>query len=341
MKPNLHHDHPEVVVWEMTRACRLACVHCRAKAGPRRDPFELSTREARSLIDELAEFHPRYLILSGGDPCRREDLEELIAHAARKGLRTALSPAAAPDFLVTDLRRLKDAGLACLSLSVDGPDPASHNAFRGISRAWEWTMRAAAKADSAGIPFQINTTISTRNLDRFDEMVDVVRALNPAAWTLFLIVPTGRCRPDLLPSPNEVEDLLVKAFEASKTLPFPVKTTEAPQYRRIALQHGSTNGHRPMSTVNDGRGFVFISHRGDVAPSGFLPLPAGNVRSSWLLPIYRTAPLFRALRNPDGLRGKCGRCEYRSLCGGSRARAYAVTGDLLAEEPLCPFQPGQ
>ncbi len=335
-------DRPVVIVWEMTRSCRLACRHCRATAQPERDPRELNTYESKRLIDEVAEIQPRYFILSGGDPSRRSDLLELSAYATGLGLRVALSPGATPDYLKLDPSALSDAGIRRLSFSLDGAAEETHNRFRGVSRAWEWTMRAMRGAREAGLRFQINSTITADTLCEFDDLARLVSELQPAGWTIFLLVPTGRGRTTALPTAEDTEALFLKLRTLSRSVPFPISTTEGQHYRRVILQQAAREGSaiRPrVSGVSDGRGFVFVSHTGEVCPSGFLPLPAGSVRRKKLLGIYREAPLFRALRNPASLKGKCGRCEFRTICGGSRARAFAVTGDPFAEEPLCSYQP--
>jgi len=243
--------------------------------------------------------------------------------------------------LALDFEALAEAGLACLSFSLDGATEETHNAFRGVKRAWEWTMQGIEATRKAGIPFQINTTITAQNYDEFDAMAALVESLKPSVWSIFMVVPTGRADAHQLPEPKKVEALLNKLCELSRRVPFAIKTTEAPQYRRIQLQQAERAGlDRPqVGGTNDGRGFVFVSHRGEVCPSGFLPVSAGNVRRLPLLQIYRESPLFRSLRNPTALKGKCGRCDYRTLCGGSRARAFALRGDPLAEEPLCTYQP--
>ncbi len=330
---------PVVVVWEMTRACRLACVHCRASAQPARSKFELSTREAKRLIEQVVEASPKLFILSGGDPSRREDLVELVSYAADRGLRVALSPSATPDFLSMNLDELRDAGVACMSFSLDGATEESHNRFRGVYRAWEWTMKGLEAARTAKIPVQINSTITSGNIREFDDMVKVVEKIDPAVWSIFMVVPTGRAQKDQLPAPDQVEELFHKLVALSRKVSFRIKTTEGPQYRRIALQEGCPDEMGSTLGINDGRGFVFVSHKGNVCPSGFLPLVAGNVRRTDLLDVYQNAPIFHQLRNPSLLKGKCGRCEFKTICGGSRARAFAMTGDYLAQEPLCPHQP--
>jgi radical SAM protein with 4Fe4S-binding SPASM domain len=335
-------DRPVVVVWEMTRACRLACVHCRAEARTRRDPAELTTEEGHRLIEQVAALSPWCFILSGGDPSRREDLIGLIEYAAERGVRVALSPGATPDFLKISPADLRGAGVGRLSFSLDGATEASHNRFRGVSRAWEWTMRGISGAKEAGLPFQINSTVTAETLEEFEELAAVVERLGPVAWTIFLLVPTGRGHDQCLPSAAAVERLFERLCELSRRVPFAISTTEGQHFRRVLLQNAARFPGAPaprVSGVNDARGFVFVSHRGEVCPSGFLPLVAGNVRRDPLIEIYREASLFRKLRNADELKGKCGRCEYRTVCGGSRARAFALTGDPFAEEPLCSYQP--
>lgn len=335
-------DRPVVVVWEMTRACRLACVHCRAEARTQRDPAELTTEEGRGLIEQVAAIEPWCFILSGGDPSRRDDLVELIEYAAGRGVRVALSPGATPDFLKISTSVLRGAGVRRLSFSLDGATEESHNCFRGVSRAWAWTMRGIAQAREAGLPFQINTTVTAKTLREFDDLGRLVESLAPAAWTIFLLVPTGRGQTQSLPAAAAVESLFERLCDLSRRVSFPISTTEGPHFRRVVLQNAAKAPGGPVprvSGVSDARGFVFISHRGEVLPSGFLPLVAGSIREHSLIEIYRNAPLFRKLRDPGALKGKCGRCEYRKVCGGSRARAFAMTGDPFAEEPLCLYQP--
>ena len=330
---------PAVVVWELTRACRLRCVHCRAESRPLRDPNELTTDEGRAMLDQIALANPALLILTGGDPSRREDLMVLIEHATGNGLRVAFSPSATPDFLALDFRALKEAGVQRVSVSLDGATKESHNSFRGVSRAWDWTSEAIGKLREVGLPFQINTTITRRNIEEFDAMCLKVKRLEPAGWTIFLVVPTGRAGLDELPGGEEVEELFKKLLRFSREVEFEIRTTEGQHYRRVVAQN--LDGGRPLPVpppVNDGKGFAFISHVGEICPSGFLPLVAGNVRIDGFLETYQNSEIFRALRDPGKLKGRCGRCEYRKICGGSRARAYGHSGDMLAEDPLCCFE---
>lgn len=334
----IDHDwsrHPAVVVWEMTRACRLACRHCRAVSRPWRDAGELAGSEVDRLLDQIAEAEPFLVILTGGDPSRREDLWDVMEGARARGLRVAFSPSATPDLLALDLDRLRELGICRVSLSLDGATPESHNRFRGVARAWSWTMEAAARLRRAGVGLQINSTVTASTIGEFDHLAAVVESLDPQGWTLFLVVPTGRAQMEELPRAEDVERLFEKLLELSRRVRFEIRTTEGPHYRRLLAQQGEDVAR----ATNDGKGFVFISHTGEVCPSGFLPLAGGNVRERPLLEIYRDSELFRRLRNPSLLEGRCGRCPFAALCGGSRARAYALTGNYLAEDPLCPYEP--
>jgi len=335
-------DRPFIVVWEVTRACSLACRHCRAEAIPSRHPLELNTEESFRLIEQVERCHPTLFIMTGGDPIRRLNLEALIRYATDRGLRVSLSPSATPAFARADLREFREAGVERISLSLDGASRETHDRFRGVTGTWNWTMEAIANAALAELPFQINTTFTRQNLGEFDEFVALLDEIRPVLWSVLQLVPTGRGKVDDLLTAEQMEDLFQRLARLSLTAPYDIKTTEGQHYRRVVLQQA--RGTRPAGTraplgINDGKGFVFISHIGNIQPSGFLPLTAGNVRKDELLEVYRDSPLFRELRNPSLLRGKCGRCEFNTLCGGSRARAYAMTGDYLAQEPLCVYQP--
>jgi radical SAM protein len=335
-------ERPFIVIWEVTRACALACRHCRASAELRRHPRELNTEESFRLIDQVARANPTLFVLTGGDPSLRPDLKELIAYASQRGLRVGLSPSATPEFLRADLDELKRLGVARISLSLDGATRESHDRFRGVPGTWNLTMEAITKAALAEIPVQINTTFTRQNLEEFDDFVGLLARIRPVLWSVFQLVPTGRGKTADLLSADEMEDLFVRLYRHSLEAPYDIKTTEGQHYRRVVLQQSrnpaALRARAPLG-INDGKGFVFISHLGDIQPSGFLPLTAGNVRTDELIDVYRDDPLFRLLREPDRLGGKCGRCEFRNICGGSRARAYATTGDFLAEEPLCNYQP--
>ena len=353
---------PFIVIWETTQACDLACLHCRASAVPRRDPRELSTDEAKDLIDAVRGFGRPLFVLTGGDPLKRPDTVELVRYAAAAGLRVAMTPSGTPLMTPAVLEALRDAGLSRLAVSLDGSSPEIHDRFRGGAGSWEWTVRMLEAARALGLSTQINSTISRHNVHDLEPLIALMERLGIALWSVFFIVPTGRARADDLATADEFESVFHRLYDLSKTAPFDIKTTAAPHYRRVILQRqraerrAGTRDEAPAPLtggvgfsladgvgrakgVNDGDGFVFVSHRGDIYPSGFLPVSAGNVRTHDLAEVYRTHELFRALRDRSRLGGKCGACEYRAVCGGSRARAYAMTGDWLAADPLCAYVP--
>jgi AdoMet-dependent heme synthase len=348
-------ERPYIAIWETTQACDLACLHCRACAQPKRHPLELSTDEGKRLIGQIAEMKVPVFVLTGGDPIKRPDLFELIEYATEIGVRVSMTPSATPLLTRDIIRRLKDCGLARLAVSLDGSNPEVHDAFRGMSGSFARTMEAIEWASEVGLPVQINTTFSRTNYEDFDAIAELIQPKKIALWSVFFLVPTGRGKLVELLSDEEFEDLFAKLYSLSKRAHFHIKTTEAQHYRRYVLQQqvkekptnsrltvpakvADTIGRAPRG-LNDGKGFVFISHTGEVYPSGFLPISGGNVRKQYLSEIYRDSPIFKQLRNPDELSGKCGACEFRHICGGSRARAFAVKGDPLAEEPCCTYRP--
>lgn len=346
---------PFIAIWEVTQACDLACVHCRASAQQDRDPLELSTEEGKGLIDQIAALRVPVFVLTGGDPIKRPDLFELIEHARRVGVRVSLTPSATPLLTREIVFRLKATGLARLAVSMDGASAATHDAFRGMSGSFARTLDAVRWANEAGLPVQINTTFSRRNIGEIDAIVALMEQLRITLWSVFFLVPTGRGKLADLLDAEEFEQVFAKLRHLSKTATFDIKTTEAQHYRRFLLQQrvlerqagtiteeqervADSIGRAPHG-LNDGKGFVFISHRGEVYPSGFLPLSAGSIRVQPLATIYRESPLFLDLRNPEKLEGKCGACEFKKICGGSRARAYALTGNPFGEEPCCSYIP--
>jgi radical SAM protein len=342
---------PFIVIWETTRACALACVHCRAEAIPHRDARELTTDEARTLIDSVRRFGdpPPLLVFTGGDPLRRPDLVDLVRHAAERGLSISLTPSATGAATIDRLVALRDAGLARLAVSLDGATAEAQDAFRGVRGSHRHTMRILDRARALGIPLQINTTVCRRTVGDLPALASQVADWNVALWALFFLVPVGRAVADQALDATEIEGILEWAATLAGRVPFGIKTTEAPHFHRVlARRHAAvleprvapaSIGRAPRA-VSDGNGFVFVDHVGNICPSGFLPLPVGNVRRDDLIAVYQNDPLFRALREPDLLGGRCGICEYRDRCGGSRARAYAATGDPLAEDPGCAWQPG-
>jgi len=350
---------PFIVIWETTQACDLACVHCRACAQPVRSALELSTEEAKGLVDEVAALEAPVFVLTGGDPLKRSDILELVKYASTHGVRISLTPSATPLLTPDTISKLKDCGLARLAISLDGPTAEIHDAFRRVPGSYDWTLQAVRCARAIGLPVQINTTITRHNLQHMDAVVALLERLNIVLWSVFFLVPTGRGSAVDLISADEFEQLFEKLYETSRRVKFDIKSTEAQHYRRFLLQRRTEerrkgNGNsvptmlgtstpdgigRAPRGINDGKGFVFVSHVGEVFPSGFLPISAGNVRKQSLSELYRHSPLFLSLRNSANLKGKCGICEFREVCGGSRARSYALTGDVFAEEPCCIWQP--
>jgi len=349
---------PFIVIWETTQACDLACVHCRACAQPVRSALELSTDEAKRLIDEVAALEAPVFVLTGGDPLKRPDIFELVEYASTHGVRISLTPSATPLLTQEAIAKLKQCGLGRLAISLDGPDAQVHDTFRRVRGSFEWTLRAVRWAREIALPVQINTTITKHNLAHLDAMIELVQKLDIVLWSVFFLVPTGRGSAGELISAEQFEQVFEKLYETAQRVKFDIKSTEAQHYRRFLLQRRNEekrkgNGQRPPEPdvhtsdgigraprgINDGKGFVFVSHHGEVFPSGFLPISAGNVRKQSLTELYRHSPLFVSLRRTANLKGKCGVCEFREVCGGSRARAYAMTGDSLAEEPCCVWQP--
>ena len=350
---------PFTIAWEITRACAYACVHCRADAIPQRHPDELTTEEGFQLIDRLAEFGSQILIFTGGDPMMRRDLNQLVAHAHAKGLRCSLTPTATALPTLERLIEAREAGIRRVALSLDAPRPEIHDKFRMVEGSWQRTMDTLHRAKEAGIAVQVNTTVTTFNVDILDEMVQFIEEVGAVQWSVFFMVPTGRAQAQYMISPEQHEEVFNWLYDLSKIAPFDIKGTAAPMYRRVAIERKRAEAaeagnevtfqgagfqyadglHRPRKGVNDGNGFLFISHIGEIQPSGFLPVTAGMVRENDVVDVYRNHPIFTSLRNPDEFKGKCGVCEYRDLCGGQRGRAYGLTGDYLETDPACAYDP--
>lgn len=345
---------PFLVIWEVTRACDLECLHCRAEAQKLPHPLELDTAEGLALLDEIRRFGKPLFIFTGGDPLKRADAFELIAHAKGIGLNPGMSPSGTPLLNRANLKRAAEAGIGTISISIDAPTAGSHDAFRGVPGSFELSTKAAHAVRDLGMRLQINTTITGFNLDMLDDMARLVTELGAARWEVFYLVPTGRGRALEAVTADQYETVSNWLFDQTSTMEAHITAVEAGFYRRVVLQrlaeqegttplelfaNSRTGMGRFMPRMNSGSGFVFISHTGEIFPSGFLPLSAGNVRRDSLVEIYRKHPIFRDLRNPNLLKGRCGRCEYRTLCGGSRARAYAVTGDYLESDPACAYEP--
>lgn len=349
---------PFLVIWEATRACALACVHCRADAIARRDPRELTTTEGFRLIDQIRSIAtpPPLFVITGGDPMRRRDLTQLVEYAAKAGLVVALTPSGTAAATRDRLAELKDAGLSRVAVSLDGPTPETHDAFRRVRGSYSWTMRIIDATIELGLPLQINSTISKMTLPYLETMALRMTELPLTLWALFFLIQTGRGASLEQIDAAECERVLNFLYDLSLTSPFGIKTTEAPHYQRVVWQREREGAASPVTagqtvqrrrqlraprSVGDGNGFVFVDHIGNICPSGFLPVPHGNVRSDDLGEIYRADEVFKQLRNADALGGKCGRCAFRAICGGSRSRAYAGTGDVMAADPLCAYEPAE
>jgi AdoMet-dependent heme synthase len=343
---------PMLVYWESTRACDLACVHCRAEAVSWRNPLELDTQEVKGLLDQIASFGGHrlpHLVITGGDPLQREDLFELIEYGRSRNIIISVTPAGTARLTADVIHQLKDAGVFSLGLSLDGSTESRHDTFRGVDGSFRWTAAAAQLAHEVGLPVQLNTMVTNETLDDLPHIYELVKAWGLERWALFFLIATGRGETLTEIDPVESERLHQWLWELRTEAPFAIKTTEAHHYRRLMYKRLRQQGlsdeaiaQMPVGRgfgIRDGSGIVFVSHTGEVYPSGFLPLKAGNVRWENLVDIYRSSDLFRSLRNPDLFTGKCGQCEYRYMCGGSRARAYADTGDPLGSDPLCPYHP--
>lgn len=342
---------PLLVYWEVTRACDLACRHCRADAIAAPWPGELSHAEGLALLSEVRRFGDPapHVVLTGGDPLKRADLFDLIGAARALGLGVSLAPSATPLLTAEALRRLADVGIATISLSLDGSDAERHDGVRGVPGVFDATLAAAAIAGEIGLPLQVNTLVTADSVDDLPAVYDLLTRLGVVRWSLFFLIAVGRGALLRQLTPVRAERLLHWLYERSADAPFAIKTTEAMHYRRVAVRRlrraGLDEGAIARSPVGrgfgirDGNGIVFVNHDGEVYPSGFLPLSAGNVRDTSLVDLYRAAPLFRRLRDVRSFGGRCGRCEFAPICGGSRARAYAASGDPYAADPLCPYVP--
>ncbi len=343
---------PLMFYYEVTQACDLVCKHCRASAQPNANPTELSTVQSKALIDQLIAFpRPPVLVLTGGDPLKRPDLFELIRYATAKKLQVALTPSATALATSSALRSAREAGVSRLGISLDGADAKTHDAFRGWQGSFDRTLKMMDNAVELGLGIQVNTTITRRNFEQIDDIAELLAMRGIAMWSVFFLVPVGRGVEEERISADECEVVFEHLWRHAQNQPYAVKTTEAPHYRRYVLQQqgnpqsapnaqtGRSVGHRAPLGAGDGKGVMFVSHTGEIYPAGFLPLLCGRFPLDSVVDVYQNHPIFRALRNPDRLKGKCGDCEYRRVCGGSRSRAYAVTGDPLESEPDCVYLP--
>ncbi len=339
------------VYWEITRACALACRHCRAEAVPKADPLQLSFDEGVQFLKQITEFGEPLpqLILTGGDPLERPDLYEIIDEARRLGIGVSITPAATPALTREVLVKLQEHGVEGLGLSLDGCTAELHDSIRGVPGTFDRTIQAMHWAKEIGMPLQVNTLAAAETVEGIPAIYELLKACGVARWSLFFLISVGRGKVLQPLSPEEGEELMGWVYRTSKIAPFIVATTEAPSYRRVALEHmraeGMTGEQIKRSSsyrgfgIRDGHGIVFVSHTGEICPAGFLPLVVGNVRKDRLVDIYRHAPTFEALHDPSHFEGRCGACEYHAICGGSRARAFEATGSALESDPFCTHEP--
>jgi radical SAM protein len=366
---------PFTVIWETTRACDLACAHCRAEANPQRSKDELTFEEVQQLVQNVKAFGTPYplLILTGGDPAKRTDIFDIIAHARAEGLRVAMTPSATPLVNREAVKRFADAGLVRLALSLDGKEAQTHDSFRGVTGSFNRTLKILEWCREFGLETQIHTTVTRHVLHELPAIAELIAERGIKLWALFLLIAVGRAaRPEIRRlnlDARQFESLFHWLYDLTKRAPFDVTPREGYHYRRVLLQRRAAelgvtaeallvNAEKKAWTptdlassiqatrivraplgVNDGKGILFISHQGDVQPSGFLNLVAGNVRSQCLTDIYRSSDVFMRVRDYAQIKGKCGVCEFRSICGGSRSRAYALTGDPMRSDPFCVYQP--
>jgi AdoMet-dependent heme synthase len=377
---------PFIAIWEITRACDLRCVHCRAEAIPNRNPEELTREQGFALIEELRKFSdtaPPLFVITGGDPLKSPYVYDYIRKADEVGLRVAVTPSATGLLTREAIQKMKEAGLTRMAISLDGSTAEIHDNFRRQPGSYAHTIRALADAVDLGVSVQVNTTISRWNLNDIDNLCALMQSFGLTQWAVFFLVPTGRGEEKDEITPEQYEIVLNKLYETAKEAEFDLKATAAPHYRRVVLQRQREQGAsadsgaylrprkpggnpedaregapgwvlRPMLPggwakgdaigraargVNDGNGFIFIDHVGEVYPSGFLPLKCGNVKTQSIVDIYRNNPHLKRMRDFRQLKGKCWACDYRDVCGGARNRSFAVTGDYMASEPYCTYVP--
>lgn len=355
---------PMLVFWEVTRACLLACAHCRASATPDALPGELGTEEGRRLIDQVAGFGRPYpiLVLTGGDCLLRKDTFELVEYANSLGVPVAMSPSVTPMLTDEAIHTMVESGVKAVSLSLDGATAATHDGVRGIPGHFDQTIPAIRALVAAGLKVQINTTVMRANVDELSDVAALMAQTGVHIWEVFFLVHVGRGEATGAITPQEHEDVCHFLYDASH-YGYIVRTVEAPFFRRVVVQRreglpapadelyvrlheqlvahlGPERGRSSAHTAStrDGKGIVFVAYNGEVYPAGFLPLGLGSVREQPLADIYRDNPTLLRIRSME-FGGRCGVCEYADLCGGSRARAYAATGDPLAEDPACPYVP--
>jgi radical SAM protein len=360
MQRHLHHGHqsprdyartPLNVYWEMTQACALACRHCRAEAMPSPHPMELTFEEGVRFLKQIPEFGDPMpqLILTGGDPLARADLYELIDEARKLGIGISITPAATTALTRDVLVRLCEHGVEGLGLSLDGSTAQRHDSIRGVPGTFDRTMQAIRWAQELELPLQVNTLAAAETAEDVPAIYELLKPFGVARWSLFFLISVGRGKVLQPLSPEDGEKLMNWVYDTSRASTFTVATTEAPSYRRVALERMRADGltgeqikrsgaYRGFG-IRDGHGIMFVSNTGDICPAGFLPLVLGNVRKDRVADVYRNAPVFQSLHDPTQFEGRCGFCEYHAICGGSRARAFEASGNPLAEDPFCAYEP--
>jgi len=345
-----HENQLRLVAWEITRNCNLACIHCRASATQGPYTGELSTDACKKLLDDIHQIGQPIIILTGGEPLLRSDIFEIIQYGHQKGFRMVMAPNGTL-IDANNAKKMADSGIQRISISLDGPTADIHDNFRGVPGAFEGALQGISHAKHAGIPFQINTTITQQNYNYIESIQDLAISLGAVAHHIFLLVPTGRGKYiiDQEISAEQYEQTLNWFYKRKKSVPLELKATCAPHYYRILRQNAKAEGiHITYQTHGldamtrgclGGISFCFISHQGIVQPCGFLDLNCGNITQQSFSQIWQQSDIFLQLRDDNKLKGKCGACEYKRVCGGCRARAYEATGDFLAEEPLCEYVP--
>ncbi len=329
---------PRVIAWESTRACNFACIHCRAQAKKQADPNQLTTQEALNLMDQIAVFSKPVLIISGGDPLQRKDIFEVAAYASKLGFKVVMSPSGS-DITSEIIAKMKASNVRMISVSLDGSTAKIHDSFRQVNGAFDLAIRNMLYAKEANLPFRINTTVTKHNLNDLSATLKLALQMGAKEWDIFMLVPTGRGKIEMEIAPSQYEATLQYIYQLSHNSPIPIKMTCAPHYSRMIAQQQEAGHMASARGCMAGNGFCFVSHVGEVFGCGFLPIVAGNIREKSLAKIYQYSPLFVELRNHDLLTGKCGACEYKSTCGGCRARALAVHKNYMAEEPYCVYKP--
>ena len=343
---------PVIAVWETTQACDVACLDYGDWIQPEADPLELTTLEAQKMIDDVAELQPPIFVLTGADPLKRSDIYQLIRYAATRHLHPVLALPATPLLTRDAIADLKQAGLSRLVLSVDGSSPELHDLICGVHGSFARTLEAMQWAAQWTLPFQVTTHLCQRNLHDLENMAVLLKALRVSQWSVAFPVPSTPVEREEMPSCGQFEGAFARLYALAQKVPFKIKTSEAPHYRRYVLQqqtqakaHGTLErphfeeGIPGILPVNEDRGTLFISHTGEVYPSPSLQVSGGNIRVRNLSEIYRDSNVFSSLRNRSNIGGKCGECAFGGVCGGSRARAYAIHGDMFWEDPSCVYNP--